>query len=122
LNDNVAGIITEIQVVKEKWSKTVYNDREQYYKNQTEEKNVSKEVMSLIASVIEKIKTEIDNEKTYYIKYSPTQVSFYLKNATKRNKIFLWLRPYGKTEVGVYILNKAAAHNPAWTQDKAEPH
>lgn len=118
---NVAGIIKEIQEAKEKWSKTVFNDWEQYYKNQTEERNVSKEVMELMKSVIEKIKTEIDNEETYYLQYSPTQISFYLKNATKRNKIFLWLLPQTKTEVTIAIL-KEVEHNSTWTQNKTDKH
>ncbi|HAN76810.1 MAG TPA: hypothetical protein DCQ31_03015 [Bacteroidales bacterium] len=91
LSNNVKGIIQEIGYAKEKWSKTVFVDWEQYVKYQSN-REVKNEVISLIKYIISDIEKSIKKSE-YFIKYSPTHVSFYIHNAQSKRKIFLWLTP-----------------------------
>jgi hypothetical protein len=96
----------DIQTTKtEKWAKTVFSNWDEYYNFQIRD-DVELGVLNLINYIINFVSKEIDIAE-YEVRYSPTHVSFYLKNAKRRSKIYLWLTPYSKKEVKISVMKEA---------------
>lgn len=89
LNHNVTDIVN---TAKEKWSKIVFIGWDDYTKYLQDIKGTKREIINLIKFIIFEVEKSI-NKDDYYLKYSPTHVSFYIKGASSKRKIFLWLTP-----------------------------